>query len=346
MTAPVLPQELSTLPIMSTQQPATSNLGDILNRANLLSDLATVEEHLLQQSNAQTPVLTASGMYTIRAGGKRLRAVLVLLAARLGHYTLSRVLHPAAAVELLHGASLLHDDLVDNADRRRGNVTVHSRWDNHVALILGDFFFALSAAELAAEPDSRVIRFYATASRTLVEGELSPVNTLEPLEIALQQYHYKIGCKTAALFEAACKAGIAVAGGSDEQIELLGRFGFELGVAFQIIDDILDFVGDEAVLGKPAGNDLREGTWTLPLLYALETSTLPLLQDIIRTKHVEPADVPDVIEAVIAAGGVQRAFDDARASIDQAIRLLDAFPPSQARQALVELCEFVLARRV
>src|SRR5262249_49940125 len=162
-------------------------------------------------------------------------------AARLGEYDLARAARPAVAIELLHAASLIHDDLVDHTLRRRGRVTVHARWDSHVALMLGDYFFALSANELASEPDPRIIGFYADAANTVVEGELRPVTQLEPIEVALAQYRYKIGCKTAALFEAACRAGIAVAGGSAEQIEALGGFGYDLGLAFQIVDDVLDF---------------------------------------------------------------------------------------------------------
>src|SRR5262249_53071668 len=182
------------------------NLSDIFQRAALSADLAAIEDLLVGRIASCSPLLAAAGAYAVAAGGKRLRAALVLLSARLGDCDLNRAIHPAAAVELLHAASLVHDDLVDHANRRRGRTTVHSRWDSGVALMLGDYFFALAAGELAAEPDPRITRFYATAAQTLVEGELSPVTQLEPLDTALAQYHYKIGCKTAALFEAASKA--------------------------------------------------------------------------------------------------------------------------------------------
>jgi heptaprenyl diphosphate synthase/octaprenyl-diphosphate synthase len=212
--------------------------------------------------------------------------------------------------------------------------------------MLGDYLFALSANELAAEPDPRIIRFYADAAQTVVEGELRPVTQLEPLDVALSQYRHKIGCKTAALFEAACKAGIAVAGGSPDQIEALGRFGYDLGLAFQIVDDVLDFTGDEATLGKPAGNDLREGTLTLPLIYAVAQSSNPLLRDIARSARPDPAQVPQLVAAVIGAGGTQRSIDEAYHTAERAIEHLSEFPPSNTTLALAEICDFVLNRQV
>jgi heptaprenyl diphosphate synthase/octaprenyl-diphosphate synthase len=319
-------------------------LSDIVQRAALVDDLAAVEAHMLRRTAARSPLLADAGAYTVAAGGKRLRAALVLLAARLGDYDLTRAIRPAAAVELLHAASLVHDDLVDNAGRRRGRVTVHARWDRDVALMLGDYFFALAADELAAEPDPRIIRFYADAAQTVVEGELSPVTQLLPTETAVAQYRYKIGCKTAALFEAACKAGMAVGGGSEAEIAALGRFGYELGVAFQIVDDVLDYTGDEALLGKPAGNDLREGTLTLPLIYAVAEGSDPLLQEVARTARPDPRRVPELIAAVIAAGGVDRALDEARATVERAAASLQGFPPSATTRALEEICAFIVAR--
>lgn len=325
---------------------APSNLGEVFRRAALSDDLEAIERLLIERASSRSQLLTAAGAYTIAAGGKRLRAALVLLAARLGQYDFKRAARPAVAIELLHTASLVHDDLVDHTLRRRGRVTVHTRWDRHVALMLGDYFFALSAGELADEPDRRVIRFYADAAQIVVEGELRPVTQLEPLDVALEQYRYKIGAKTAALFEAACKTGIAAAGGSPVQIEELGQFGRDLGMAFQVVDDVLDFTGDEAILGKPAGNDLREGTLTLPLIYAVAQSDDPLLRAVARTARPDPAQVPQLVRAVIAAGGAERAMAEARQLAMRAMRHLKDFPASPTTRALAEICDFVLNRQV
>jgi len=321
------------------------NLGDIFRRAALGADLAEVERVMVERTASHSRLLSAAGAYTVAAGGKRLRAALVLLAARLGTYNLERAVRPAVAIELLHAASLVHDDLVDHTSRRRGRMTVHTRWDSHVALLLGDYFFGLAAGELAAEDDPRIVRFYADAAQTIVEGELHPVTQLEPLDVALKQYFYKIGSKTAALFEAACKAGIAVSGGTAQQIEALGRFGYDLGLAFQMVDDVLDFTGDEAILGKPAGNDLREGTLTLPLIYAAAESHHPVLRELVRTGKPDPAQVPGLLAAVIAAGGTKRALVEARQVTDRALTYLNIFERSTATCALVDICEFVLTRQ-
>ena len=347
MATPTLQRALPTVSVVQRSvRVAPANLGDVIHRAALGDDMAYVERTMLERTASESRPLAAAGAYTVAAGGKRLRAMLVLLAARLGHYDLERAARPAVAIELLHAASLVHDDLVDHTLRRRGRVTVHARWDRHVALMLGDYFFALAAGELAAETDPRIIRFYADAAQTVVEGELRPVVQLEPMDVALQQYFYKTSAKTAALFEAACKAGMAVGGGSPEQVAAMGHFGADLGVAFQIIDDVLDFVGDEATLGKPAGNDLREGTLTLPLIYAVAQSDTPLLRELARTARPDPAKVPELIDAVIAAGGVSRALEEARRITARGRENLAAFGNETAVNALHEICDFVLDRQV
>ncbi|NOK62900.1 MAG: Geranylgeranyl pyrophosphate synthase [Chloroflexi bacterium AL-W] len=324
---------------------APVDLNHIFRQTNLHDDLAYVEHRLMQRVESRSPVLSSAGAYITAAGGKRLRAALVLLAARLGNYNLHHASHPAAAIELLHSASLIHDDLVDHTQRRRGRVTVHARWNNTVALVLGDYLFAAATDELANEPDPRLIEWYAAAAQTVVEGELSPVTQLEPLDIALAQYRYKIGCKTAALFKVACQAGMAVAGGTPEEIERLAEFGYHLGMAFQIVDDVLDFTGDEDTLGKPAGNDLREGTLTLPLIYAVMQDDHALLRQVAHTASLDPSQVPELVSAVIDAGGAERALEEARITIEHALACLDRFPSSTTKQALSDIGAFVLARQ-
>lgn len=329
---------------LPTRSGQVVGLAELFERAHIAADLRAVEELLLSRTASSSALIAGASAYTIRAGGKRLRAALALLAARLGAYHLPRVIHAAAAVELIQAASLVHDDLVDQAARRRGRVTVHARWDNDVALMVGDFFFALAAGEMARSPDPRIITYYAAAVQTIVEGELSPVLVAEPTETALGQYYYKTGAKTASLFEAACKAGMAAGGGSEAQIAALGRYGFDLGMAFQIVDDVLDFVGDEQTLGKPAGSDLRQGTITLPLIYAMSRSDSLQLRAIVE--HTSPSDsaVRAAVDEVIAVGGIEATMVEARRFISQAISHLAEFPPSPAQRALVEIAHFVVSR--
>lgn len=321
-----------------------AGLADLFERAELAADLQAVELLLLERAESRSELIAAASAHTVRSGGKRLRAALALLSARLGCYQLPRVIHAAASVELIQAASLVHDDLVDQASRRRGRVTVHARWDNDVALMVGDYFFALAAGEMARSPDSRIITYYAEAVQTIVEGELSPVTVVEPAETALGQYYYKTGAKTASLFEAACKAGMAAGGGDEAAVAALGRYGFDLGMAFQIVDDVLDFVGDEQTLGKPAGNDLRQGTITLPLIYAVARTGSPRLRALVDDGSPSDAEVSAAITEVIGCGGIDAAISEARRFIDRAVSHLAVFPPSPAHSALVEIAEFVISR--
>lgn len=339
-----------------------TNARDIFARAHLNDDLHALEALLLARTESHSSSIAAAGAHTVQAGGKRLRAALTLLAARLrGSYRFEQSVHAAAAVELIHAASLVHDDLVDHTLKRRGHVTVHALWDNDVALMVGDYFFALAAAEMALCPDTRIITYYAQAVQTIVEGELHPVTTTTPFEVAMQQYLFKTGAKTAALFEAGCKAGMATGGGSEADIAALGRYGYSLGMAFQIVDDILDFTADEQTMGKPAGNDLREGTITLPLIYAIAESDNPILHQAIGAGSASPTGPDDAhspnspntlvaqaIAEVKRAGGIQRAAAEAARSIAEAEAALEGIAPfadTTAHHAMRELASFVLERQ-
>jgi heptaprenyl diphosphate synthase/octaprenyl-diphosphate synthase len=311
--------------------------------AALLADLERLDMLIVERAQSRSAVIRIAGNYILTSGGKRIRAALALLAAQLGRYNLDSVIHSAAAVELIHAASLVHDDLVDEAEQRRGVRTVHTRWDGNVALMVGDYLFALAAAEMALAPDPRIIGYFARGVMTICEGELSPVMSVTPATTAIEQYLYKIGCKTAALFEAACKAGVVCGGGMPAQIEVLGRFGYDLGLAFQIVDDVLDVIGDATTLGKPAGNDLREGTITLPLIYAVEAGGTQLAT-IVDEHPPSEQQIAWAIKEVQRLGGADRALADARRYADRAMSHLDGFPDSAAKHALGEIAHFVVTR--
>jgi heptaprenyl diphosphate synthase/octaprenyl-diphosphate synthase len=309
--------------------------------ADLQPDLSQVDRIVSERVQSRSAVLNVAGSYLLGSGGKRLRAALALLSARLGTYEFERVVHAATAVELIHAASLTHDDLIDDAERRRGIQAVHQRWDHGVALMVGDYLFALAAGEMALSPDTRIITYFSQAVMQICEGELSPVMAAGPLETALEQYYFKIGCKTAALFAAACKAGIASAYGSPAQIDELGRFGYQLGLAFQVIDDLLDFTGDEQVLGKPAGHDLRQGTITLPLIYAVARGGGERLAAAIDSK--DEAEITWAISEVRRLG-IEPTRDAAEHLVNAALDQLAAFPPGNARRELSDIAAFILER--
>ena len=319
-------------------------VSDILEQTGLRDDFMAVEREMLDRISSRSDVLHDAGVYTVRAGGKRLRVLLVLLAARLGTYDFHRAVHPAVAIELLHAASLIHDDLVDHAASRRGRATIHHTWDRNVALALGDFLFGLAARELADEPDPRIIGFYVHAAQRMVEGELHPVTQIAPFDQACAQYFRKISAKSAVLFEAACKSGIAVCGGAADLIDAMGVFGHELGMAFQIVDDILDMTEAAVVLGKPAGNDLREGTITLPLLHAANRNPDPRLLAVVNGP-VAADQVTSLIDLIQSAGGIEASYVTARECIARALAAIQPYADPLTFQALRNVTAIVIQRR-
>ena len=322
----------------------THTLKQLVLPAQLVADLEAVEAQLMRRIESQSALITAAGQHLMSSGGKRVRAMMCLVAAQLNQGTLDRTIHAATAVELIHAASLVHDDLVDDADRRRGRVTVHTKWDQGVALMVGDYLFALAAGEMALAPDPRVIQIFSEAVMTISASELHPVMVTTPLETALEQYYAKIGGKTAALFEAAAAAGMVCGRGSVEQIKALAQYGYDIGLAFQIVDDILDFVGDEATLGKPAGNDLREGTITLPLIYAVGTGRANGLATILDEDNLGKAQITHAIAQVTQLGGIEQSLAEARRVAARGVAALAIFPDLPAKEFLADIADYVLER--
>ncbi len=309
----------------------------------IIHDLAHVETIVQARLNARQAVVHLTRKYLGDVADRQYRAALVLLAAQLGNYQLERVQHAAAAAELIHLAALVHKDLVNDAQRRRGQASNTNQWEHGPALMLGDYFFALAAGEMARAPDPRVITYYSQAVMRISEGGLAPVLQATPLDLALTQYFYKIGCRTAALFAAACRAGVALAGGDDEQIERVGEFGYQLGLAFQVMDDALDYSLSDSTNGASAaglgGSDLRRGIITLPFIYAVEhaaDSTLAAAID---------SDDPAVLAqawALVQQHGVPHAYRVARQLASEARAHLAGLPATSARYALEQLSEQIV----
>jgi heptaprenyl diphosphate synthase len=321
-------------------------LSEVVTRFNLQDELTQVDDYM--QSLATSPVLTVSepARHVILAGGKRLRALLVLLAARLNRYDPPQAAAVASAVELIHAASLVHDDLIDQSPRRRGLATVHSKWFRDAALVGGDYLFALSATAIARSGDIRVLECLGRAAVRICEGEISLVQDVAPLEQMLDAYFSKIAGKTAVLFEEGLKAAGVVSGASDVEIEALGRYGFNLGMAFQITDDVLDYVGNPAVLGKPAGGDLWRRQITLPLIYAAADGMSPTLRATIDRidDGATPAEVEELLAWVQRSDGIQRSQQEAHRFCRQAREALQAFPPSAIRDTLADIAWLVVER--
>jgi len=313
-------------------QPVESDLE------NLLSDLRNL-------IGAGHPLLPAAAEHLFSAGGKRLRPGIVLLLARaldpageLG----ARHRRLAEITEMIHTASLVHDDVVDEADTRRGVPTVHSRFNSRVAVLAGDFLFAQSSWHLANLDDLEVVKLLSRVIMDLAEGEIRQGLYRYDTGQSLETYIEKSYRKTASLIANSARAAGVLSELPAEQLDLLHRFGRQLGLAFQVVDDILDFTGSDAQLGKPAASDLASGTLTAPVLFAMEET--PSLAGLIDREFSESGDLEQALELVRSSNGIQRSRSMAEEMAREAGTCLAFLPPSSARDALLDLPEFVLSR--
>jgi heptaprenyl diphosphate synthase len=324
----------------------SASLSEIVAHFDLRPEMAEVDDYM--ESLVTSPVLTVAepARHVIAAGGKRLRALLVLLATRLNHCDRTKAVAVASAVELIHASSLVHDDLIDQSPRRRGLATVHSKWFRDAALVGGDYLFALAAMAIVRGGDLRVLECLSRAAVKICEGEINLVEHVTPLDQALDAYFFKIAGKTAVLFEEGLKAAGVISGASAAEIEALGRYGFGLGMAFQITDDVLDYVGDPSALGKPVGGDLRRRQITLPLIYAAANGMAPALRATVDRidDGATPAEVDELLAWVQRSVGIERSQQEARRFCQQACDALQVFHPSPLRDALADIAWFVLGR--
>jgi len=305
-------------------------------------DIPAVGDVLAGLSEGHHPLLGATLAHIFETGGKRIRPALVLLSGKLGTYQRDRLVTLAASLEVVHTATLVHDDTIDQALTRRGLQTINALWDGKVAILVGDFLLAQSA-ELASRLDS--VRIMSLLSQTVMDmssGELRQYAASQSHTLDEADYFARIGGKTASLFAMCCEGAGVLSGQSEECIGALRSYGTNFGLAFQIVDDVLDFVGDAQSLGKPAGNDLRQGTITLPVIMVAQalSGDSALRQDIERGRN------PDgILAAVRESGAADRALDRAREYARAACSDLCIFPASQAKEVLLELTQQVIDRR-
>lgn len=315
--------------------------------AHIEPDLEAVDAVFRARAASEVTLLNDASIHVLGAQGKRLRTALTLLTGKLFTYQRDRLLSLSAGYELLHLASLVHDDIIDRAATRRGAATVNARFGNDIAILLGDFYFAKTAGLIADVNDNRIDRLFSETVATMVEGTILELLDAHHLDLSQTSYLDRIRRKTACLMAACCRGGATVCGATDAQIQTMSDFGLQLGLAFQIVDDVLDYSGEQEVIGKPAGNDLRQGMVTLPLIYALAEDGHERVADIraiIEAPQINAALVPDVVAWVNHSSAVGRALDDARMYATRARELLLTIPPSPDRAILEAMIDFVLVR--
>lgn len=313
-------------------------------------DLQRVEERLLAETALEFPFVSDILQSLIRAGGKRLRPLLLLLAAKPFRYDLDRLVPAAAGIELLHTASLIHDDSIDGASLRRGQPTLNALFEPSVVIMVGDYMFARSAMLAASTMNPRVLAVFARCLGSICDGQLRELFASRRIDISLDDYQRRIYGKTASLFAASAEIGAILAEATDDQIELLREFGGAMGMAFQIVDDVLDFQADEAELGKPAGQDLRHGTVTLPTKLFLQNGKATvdqraLVMEVIQRGSTDESLVATAVQLIRESGALEEALDYARRFVEEAKALLTELPPSDDREMLAALADHALARR-
>ncbi len=302
----------------------------------LSSDLNVIEKELEETINAQAPLLRQASLHLLKAGGKRIRPVFVLLAGRFGDYDINVIKNVAVTLELIHTASLVHDDVIDNAELRRGKQTIKAKWDNRIAMYTGDYIFA-RALELMTDINNPVA--HKILSNTMVElclGEIEQIKDKYRYEQNLRDYLRRIKRKTALLIAASCQLGAVAANVEEKLHKKLFQFGYYVGMSFQIIDDVLDFTSTEKELGKPAGGDLHQGNITLPVLYAMEN--WETRQEIIKVhENTEQKDIERIIELVKSSDAISRSLALSDRYLDKALMILEELPRNKAKKVLREI---------
>lgn len=327
-------------------KPASSaTLKHIL--APLVDDLAKVDDTLRSVVTLDFPLLRQAVEAIIGAGGKRLRPAILLMSAQFNKYDLDRLVPLAAAIELLHTASLVHDDTIDNALVRRGLPTLNSFIDKGTTVLVGDYLFARSAVLSTMGGIQRATRIFAESLVTIAEGELEQHFAIHSLTDSRDDYYGRIYCKTGVLFAAAGEIGAVLSEAPEEEIQRLRLYGRQVGMAFQIIDDILDMRSTEEQLGKPVGGDLRQGTVTLPTMLYLERASpdgREALRKVIEGEDRSDEQLGKALDLINASGAIEQAHAIARRFIDDASDALSAFPDTPSRRSLLALADFVVQR--
>ena len=308
-------------------------------------ELALMEEKLQNLSNVGTAYLPELISYVSEKGGKRIRPALTLLSASFHphDHNLSRLM--AAGVELLHLATLVHDDTVDNSPLRRGRATVGEMWGRNVAVLLGDYIFATSASFVCDTNNMRVIRRFSETIMELSSGELLEYFHKYDWRQGRENYLDRIYRKTASLFTTACEAGSVVSGADEEAVQALTSYGRNIGIAFQIVDDILDIQGNAEEIGKPVGNDLLEGVLTLPSIMLLEQSTEDNPVKALFENKGQDGYLKQAIEAIQNSSIIDDSYATVREYCLRAQKALSALPESPALHSLHQLCNYVMERR-
>jgi heptaprenyl diphosphate synthase len=312
----------------------------------IVADLQEFERRLVDSIAADLGPMASAMEHIVKAGGKRLRPALVILSGRLGSADRDSIFNIAMGIEFIHTATLVHDDLIDNSPTRRGIRTIHEALGPNPAIIIGDYYFAKGANLLSSIGSPAIDAAISHAVMTICMGELLQMTSRNDYDQSLESYYRKIERKTATLVSTCCSSGAIVSGQPEESVETLRRYGYNLGMAFQIVDDVLDYVASSDEMGKPVGADLRQGTVTLPLMLALQDPDAgPALRRILAASELTDSDYDQVVGLVRESPAIDAAERHAADFAARARTELAAFPESVTRATLERICDYVVDRR-
>ena len=312
------------------------------------TDLADVEKEIGLESISSVDAVTYIGQYLQTSGGKRLRPILVLLSGKLlGSGSSPTLTRMAAVMEMVHTATLVHDDVIDLAKTRRGRPSINVVWGNHTSVLSGDWLYMQAFQVALRERSFPILDLLIGLTQKMVEGELLQLEHIGKIGVTETDYFELIDRKTASLFAACARLGAICAGATAEQQESLGQYAWNLGIAFQLVDDILDFTSREKVLGKPVGNDLREGKVTLPLIYALEhadSEERKLVETVLADGSYDQVPFGKILQILNKHRGIERTQQRAQAYTERSRELIRAFPESPYQKALLAVTDLVTER--
>ncbi|GAB4173803.1 MAG: polyprenyl synthetase family protein [Geothermobacteraceae bacterium] len=313
----------------------------------LKNDLSAVEAQFREDLASDVVLIRKVGEYVLGSGGKRVRPMLLLLSARLAGYRGDRHIGLASVVEFIHTATLLHDDVVDGAALRRGNASANAVWGNEASVLVGDFLFAKSFSIMVRDGNLAILKALSDATTMMAEGEVLQLVSTCDLDLTEERYIEVVRNKTAVLMAAACQCGAILAGATTEQEEALHEVGMELGIAFQFMDDALDYVADQKEFGKRRGQDLAEGKMTLPLIHTLRQASADearRVEEIVELDELEDSHIEEVVTLIERYGGIDYTRRRAAELVGQAKARLDIFPDSAEKAALCTLADYVVGR--
>lgn len=311
-------------------------------------DMRLVEEEFDRNLASEVSLIPTVGRYVLSSGGKRFRPLLCILSSRLAGYRGERMIPLAAIMEFIHTATLLHDDVVDKADMRRGRESANAVWGNEASVLVGDFLFSKSFSLLTAYGDMRILNAVSTATTQMAEGEVLQLLKTCDVDLTEKEYLEVVISKTAVLLAVACEVGGLLGGLPEDKVQALRAYGMDLGIAFQLTDDCLDYVAEEAEFGKVVGTDLGEGKITLPLIHTMAVCTpeeRERIAEVVNAEVVEGEDLQYVMGLIERYDGIEAARQRALERVANAKARLAEFPACPEREALEGLADYVLVRR-